>query len=259
MRFAQWDGRTLGPWADEVDGADAVINLAGEPVAPKRWTDARKQVLRASRLDPTRALVAAIERAGKRPSVLANASAVGYYGDRGDASLRETDPPGGDFLARLVVDWEAAARQAATRVALLRMGVVLGPGGGALPQLALPFRFFVGGPIGSGRQWFPWVHLNDVVGAFRFVLDHPEVEGPVNIAAPEPVRNRDFARALGQTLRRPSWLPVPAVALRIVLGELGNALLTGQLVLPEKLAAAGYPFQQPQLLPALRQVLGVHP
>jgi uncharacterized protein (TIGR01777 family) len=259
MRTVAWDGRSVGPWAREVDGADAVINLAGEPVAPNLWTNARKRVLRASRIDPTRALVAAIGRSAQRPAVLANASAVGYYGDRGETSLSEEDTPGDDFLARLVVDWEAAAREAATRVALLRMGVVLGPRGGALPRLALPFRFLVGGPIGSGRQWFPWVHVDDVVGAFRFALDHPEVEGPLNVTAPESVRNRDFARALGQALGRPSWLRVPGLALRVAFGELGGALLTGQRVVPQALTAAGYPFQQPSLLPALRQALGARP
>jgi uncharacterized protein (TIGR01777 family) len=236
-----------------------VINLAGESIAPKRWTVERKRVLRASRIDPTRALVAAISRSAQPPTVLANASAVGYYGDRGDAIANEADPPGGDFLARLVIDWEAAAQEAATRVALFRMGVVLGPRGGALSQLAMPFRFFVGGPIGSGRQWFPWVHIDDVVSAFRFALDHQEVEGPLNVTSPQPVRNREFARAVGQALHRPSWLPVPAFALRIALGELGTTLLGSQRVLPEKLARAGYIFQQPQLRPALRMGFGARP
>jgi uncharacterized protein (TIGR01777 family) len=257
VRYVQWDGSSIGPWADEVDGADAVINLAGEPVAPKRWSAARKGVLRASRIEPTRALVQAIARAGNRPAVLANASAVGYYGDRGDDILTEGDSAGADFLARLVVDWEAAARQAPIRVALLRLGIVLGPGGGALTQLALPFRFFVGGRIGNGRQWFPWVHIDDVIGVFRFVLTHAELQGPINVTAPEPVRNGDFARALAVVLHRPAWLPVPPLALRLVLGELGTSLLASMQAVPRAAIEAGYVFQQQELLPALRRSLGV--
>jgi uncharacterized protein len=258
-RYAQWDGRSLGSWVDEVDGADAVINLAGAPVAPKRWTPARKQVLRASRIEPTHVLAQAIERATNRPRVLANASAVGYYGDRGDDVLTEEEPPGEDFLARLVVDWEAAARKAPTRVASLRIGIVLGPGGGALRQLALPFRLFAGGQIGNGRQWLPWVHIDDVIGVFRFVLNNSEIKGPINLSAPEPVRNREFARALGAVLRRPAWLPVPPIALRLALGELGGAALASTRAVPRAAQEAGYIFQQPTLTPALRQALGGPP
>lgn len=251
MRYLTWDGRTLGPWASEIDGAGAVINLAGESIAGGRWTETRKQALRASRIEPTRTLVAAIARATHRPAVLANVSAVGYYGDRGDAVVTEKDPPGEDFLARLVVDWEAAAREALTRVTQLRLGIVIGPGSEAIQRMALPFRLFVGGPIGSGRQWLSWVHRDDVVGMFRFVLTHPELEGPINVTAPEPVRNRDFARCLGHVLHRPAWLPVPAAALRLAVGELAEALLGGQRVLPARASAAGYAFNYPTLLPAL--------
>lgn len=255
----RWDGRTLGPWADEIDGAHAVINLAGESIAEKRWTPGRKRVLLASRIEPTRALVAAIEHAARRPAVLVNMSAVGYYGHRGGELLTEEEPPGTDFLAALVVDWEEAARQAeglGVRVVLARTGVVLGKGGGALPRLALPFRLFVGGPIGSGREWFPWVHLDDVIGLLRFVLERPEASGPINLVAPEPVTMADFAEAVGRVLRRPSWLPVAWFALRLVLGEIADALMVSQRVVPARAQQLGFEFRQPALLGALQSAVG---
>ncbi len=242
---------SLGPWTAEVDGADAVVNLAGDSIAAQRWTPARKQVLRSSRIDLTRLLVTAITNAERRPAVLVNASAVGYYGDRGDAPLNEADPPGEGFLARLVVDWERAAREAPTRSVQLRFGVVVGPRSEAVARMALPFRFFVGGPIGSGRQWLPWVHRDDAVGFIQTALADTDVEGPINVTAPETVRNRDFARTLGRVLRRPSWMPVPALALRIAVGELADALLASQRVLPTRASALGYAFRYPTLMPAL--------
>ena len=251
VRFAAWDGRTLTAWMSEVNGADAVINLAGESVAARRWTELRKRVLVASRIDPTRALVKAITEAANPPSVLVNASAVGYYGDRGDTLLTESDAPGEDFLARLVVEWEATAKTAPVRSVQLRIGVVIGPESEAVTRMALPYRFFVGGPIGSGRQWLPWVHRDDVMGMIRFVLNHADVEGPVNVTAPEPVRNREFARTLGQVLHRPAWLPVPAIALRLMFGELAGALLGSARVLPNRAMELGYTFSQPSLAPAL--------
>jgi uncharacterized protein (TIGR01777 family) len=255
-RYVAWDGRTLAGWSAEVDGAGAVVNLAGEPIAPKRWTPARKAVLRASRIDATRALVQAIEQAVVPPTVLANVSGVGYYGDRGDATITELDPAGDDFLAQLVVEWEAAAQTHAARVALMRTGVVLGPGGGALEPLALPFRFFVGGPIGSGRQWIPWIHREDVVRAISFILSDSRLGGPINVTSPNPVRNGDLARTLGIVLRRPSWIPVPGFALKHLFGELAITLLGSQRAIPACLSNAGFRFQYPDLLPALRQALG---
>jgi uncharacterized protein len=255
LRIVQWDGRSLGPWTSEIDGANAVINLAGESVAAHRWMAARKRVLYASRIEPNRVLVTAITNAARRPVVFANASAVGYYGDRGDAPLTETDPPGEGFLAKLVVDWEAATRDAPIRTIQLRTGVVIGPASDVLTRMAPAFRWFVGGPIGSGRQWFPWVHRDDVIGIVRFALAHPDVAGPVNVLAPEPVRNGEFARALGRIMHRPASVPVPALALRLLFGELAGALLGSQRVVPTRALAAGYTFDYPSLMPALADSL----
>lgn len=257
-RTISWDGASQGPWIEEIDGADAVLNFTGESIAGKRWNGERKRELVRSRVEPTTALVTAIRAASSRPRVLVNASAVGYYGDRGDAPLTEEEPPGSDFLAHLVVGWEAAAKSAeaeGTRVVLFRMAPVMGPGGGALPRLALPFRLFVGGPVGSGRQWFPWVHLEDVVGVARRALQDDQLRGPINVAAGS-VEQRDFAAALGQALGRPSWLPVPRFLLRIAVGEVADALVFSQRVVPGALRRQGYEFGEPELLPALRRALG---
>lgn len=257
-RYVLWDGRTLGEWAGELDGAGAVVNFAGESIARWWWSAQRKQVLRASRIEPTAVLVAAMERATRRPAVLANASAVGYYGDRGDDPLTEEAPSGTDFLARLAADWEEAASRAAdlgVRVVRLRIGLVLGPGGGALPALTLPFRLFLGGPLGSGAQWVSWVHLDDVVGLFCLAIERADIAGPMNVTAPEPVPYRELAATIGRGLGRPSWLPVPGLALRVLLGELGGVLLTGQRALPAVAQRHGYPFRQAALEPALRQAL----
>jgi len=258
MRRVAWDGRFLGKWADEIDGADAVVNLAGESIANGRWNEARKRDIRTSRVDPTAALVAAIERANQRPPVLINASAVGYYGDRGDDILTETEPEGNDFLASLVVDWERAAMEAlrlGVRVCVIRQGLVFGPGGGALQPLAIPFRFFIGGHVGSGDQWVSWIHIDDVVGLFRFAIERADASGPINGTAPEPVTNAQLARTLGSVLSRPSWVPVPSFALRIVLGELAEQILVSQRAVPAAAQDLGYEFKHPSLTQALRGAL----
>jgi uncharacterized protein len=257
VRYVEWNGRGLDDWAREIDGADAVVNFSGAPIAPRRWTPARKHLLRASRIEPTAALVAAMRQAERRPPVFLNASAVGYYGDRGEDVVTEDDPPGHDFLARLVADWEAAAipaRDLGVRVVRPRIGVVLGTDG-ALPMMAMPVRFFVGGPIGSGRQWVPWVHVDDVVGMFRFAIEQPELEGPINVCAADPVRNRDLMGAIGRALHRPLWFPVPGPLLRVFFGEVCYALLTGQRVVPTVAQRLGYVFREPVLLPAVRKAL----
>ncbi len=247
---AVWDGASSGPWQSMLEGARAVINLAGESVAASRWTPQRKKALRESRLAATRAVVAGISAAKQRPAVLVNASAVGYYGDRGDEVLEESAPPGHDFLAQLCRDWEKEAGVAQTlgvRTVTLRIGVVLGKGGGALPRMLPPFRFGLGGPLGSGRQWMPWIALDDLCALVLHAVES-DLSGPVNAVAPQPARNADFARALGRALGRPAVLPAPAFALKLALGEMAPALLlSSQRALPAKALASGFRFAHPDL------------
>jgi uncharacterized protein (TIGR01777 family) len=243
-----------------VDGADVVVNLAGASIGDGRWTPQRKALLRDSRIIPTRALAAAIVAAQQPPKVLISASGVNYYG-AGDAPKTETSPAGDDFLAHLCMDWESEASRAAaagTRVVLMRTGVVLERSGGALPRMLTPFRFFAGGPLGSGRQWFSWIHRLDYIEMVRWVMDTPAVEGPLNATAPHPVTNREFARALGRAMRRPALLPAPAFALKAVLGSerASTLLLTGQRVMPAKAQAHGYHFRYPEIDIAMRGIFG---
>ena len=253
------DARSLGAiTAEGVSDLDALVNLAGESVAGRRWDDAYKAAIRESRVRTTRAIVEAIGAASPRPRVLVNASAVGFYGPRGDEEVTEATPAGDDFLAGVCRDWEQEAQRVTAhgvREVRLRVGVVLGEAGGSLEKMLLPFRMFVGGPVGSGRQWFPWVHLADVVGAALWALDHDALRGAVNVAAPGAVRYGDFAAALGARLRRPSWLPVPAFALRLAIGEMADVVVAGQRVVPAALLAAGYRFAHPELSAALAEVL----
>lgn len=247
-------------WYGALDGAGAVVHLAGENLAAGRWTPARKQRILRGRVETTRELVAALGRAGHRPPVLISASAVGYYGPTAaGAALTEAAPPGSDFLARVCREWEQEALKArnwGVRVVLLRQGLVLGARGGALGRLLLPFRLFAGGPLGSGRQPWSWVHLDDVVGLIGFAIRTPAVQGPVNATAPDPHTNAGFSRVLGRVLRRPSWLPAPGFALRLLLGEMAEAMiLQGQDVYPAAALQHGYHFQHPELEGALRDVL----
>jgi hypothetical protein len=258
VRVAEWDGRSQGEWEREVDGAGGVVNLAGESVAAKAWTPAQKEKLRASRVDATTVLVSAMERAASRPAVLVNASASGYYGSRGDEILTEESPPGSDFLAGLTVAWEEAATRAeplGVRVVRIRTGVVLGEGGGALAKMVPPFRMFAGGPLGNGRQWFPWIHLDDEVGLMLWALTNDAVSGAVNATAPNPVTMAEFARALGRALGRPSWAPVPAIVLRCLMGEMADIVLTSQRVLPTVAERLGYRFRYTEVEAALRSIL----
>lgn len=253
-----WDGQTAGPWVRYVDGADAVINLAGGSIGAMRWTNARKALILDSRVNATKAIVAAIRRARKKPTVLVNASAVGYYGNVESGDVTESHPRGNDFLADVCARWEheaIAAEALGVRVVIPRNGVVLERDGGALQRLLLPFTFFIGGPLGSGRQWFPWIHRNDVIDAVLFALEHRKISGPVNLTAPEPVTMKEFCNALGKALGRPSWAPVPALMLRIALGEMSQMILTGQRVIPNKLQEAGYIFKYPKLDRALAAIL----
>jgi len=255
LTVLQGDPTTAGPWQETLAACDACVHLAGEPVAAGRWTAARKRRIRESRVASTRLVADTIARKGA--AVLVSGSAVGYYGARGDEPLDESSPPGDDFLARVCVEWEAAAVPAATqsRVVLLRTGIVLARGGGALAQMLLPFRFFAGGPIGNGQFWQSWIHLADEVGLILWALGNAEVKGPLNATAPAPVRNRELAKAIGRTLHRPSAVPVPKAALKLALGELAAVVTTGQRVVPRKALDLGYRFRFPDLEPALGDVL----
>jgi len=239
------------PWT--VEGADAVVNLAGASVAGKRWSPAYKKEIEQSRVLTTRAVVDAIRAAQRKPRVLINASAVGYYGGRGDEVLDESAAPGADFLANVGRQWEAEAQRAPVRSVQLRAGIVLSARGGALEKMLPPFKAFVGGPVGSGRQWFPWIHLADEVAAILWCIDR-EVTGPVNLAAPGIVTMKEFAKALGRALHRPSWAPVPAAPLRILLGEFASALLEGQRAVPKKLLDSGFRFRFDNVDAALRDL-----
>lgn len=246
-----------GLWTSALDNAHAVINLAGASIAGGRWTTARKAAIRDSRMQATGALVKAIVASGQPPPIFISSSAVGYYGSRGDEPVTETTAPGSDFLAHVCRDWEAAASQLspAARVVLLRSGVVLARHGGALPQMALPFKLFAGGPAGSGRQFMSWIHLHDWVATVKWALASQHIAGPLNVTAPEPVTNEDFSRSLGRVLGRPAWLKAPSFALRLMLGEMADALiLGGQRVLPAVAQQHGFAFQYPTLESALRQI-----
>ena len=257
---AWWSGTAqLEGWTHLVDGADGVVNLAGESIAEGRWTDRRKRQLEDSRIATTRAIGQAMGSAQPGPRVLVNASAVGYYGSRGDEVLTESSPPGDDFLGRLALRWEDEARRAVasgTRLVLLRTGIVLARDGGALAKMITPFQWFAGGPIGSGRQYMSWIHLADWTALVLWLLDG-SLEGPVNATAPTPVPNAEFAQELGAALRRPSFVSTPAVALRLALGEMADALLLGgQRVVPARALEAGFQFRYPALGAALADLLG---
>jgi hypothetical protein len=243
-------------WTAVVATADAVVNLAGESIAGGRWTTARKTAIRESRVQATNALVRAIAAAPRPPAAFLSSSAVGYYGP-GAEPATETTGPGADYLASVCAEWEGLARQveAVSRVVLLRSGVALAAGGGALPQLALPFKLFAGGPAGSGRQYVSWIHVHDWVALVQWALATTTLSGPLNLTAPAPVTNAEFAEVLGRVLHRPSWLRAPGFALRLALGEMADALvLGGQRVLPAAAKAAGFVFRYPTLESALRDI-----
>lgn len=260
------DPTTPGPWMDAVANCDAVVHLAGEGVFNRRWSQEFKDLIYSSRIKSTDNIVAALGKApaaslpdGRGSSrVLINASAIGYYGPHGDEELTESSLAGNDFLAKVCLDWEKAA-QAATvhgvRVVLLRTGIVLDNTGGPLTKMLTPFKMFVGGPIAGGRQYMSWIHREDEVGLILLALDHPEMNGPLNATAPNPVTNREFSTALGKALGRPSFLPTPGFALKITLGQVAEIITTGQRVLPRKAQEAGYVFKFSELEAALRDLL----
>lgn len=257
--FVPWtpDG-TVGEWARQIDGANAVVNLAGESIGAGRWTDARRQAIRESRVLPTRSLVEAIRGANRPPGVFVSGSAQGYFGDRGDEILTEASAPGGDFLAGVCIDWEAEAREASrlARVVLLRTAVVLDRDEGALPRMVQPFRLLAGGPLGSGRQFVSWIHHEDWVGIAAQAIVDERFAGPVNVGSPNPVRNAEFARAIGKAIGRPSWIRTPAAALRAALGEMADGLLlSSQRMTPARALDLGYCFRHPDPYAALAGIL----
>jgi uncharacterized protein (TIGR01777 family) len=256
------DPMQAGPWMDAVADCDAVINLAGEGIFNRRWSDTFKALLRDSRVKSTEHVVQALAKNPRTPTgtakVLANASAIGYYGFHKDEELDEGSPPGDDFLAQACVEWERAARaaeSAGVRVVVVRIGVVLDKSGGALAKLLTPFKLFAGGPAGSGNQWMSWIHNDDLAGLFLLALDNSRAGGPLNATAPRPVTNRDFGKALGRALSRPSFMPTPAFALRLMLGEVADIITEGQKVLPRKALELGYAFRFPELDAALANIL----
>ena len=252
-------GLTWAEWLPELDGFDAVVHLAGAGIFDGRWNAKRKAVLRSSRLDSTERIVKALATAENKPRAFVCASAIGYYGSRGDEPLPEDSSPGDDFLAQLCRDWEAAAAEAGehgVRTTRVRTGIVLGNGGGALDKLLLPFKLFVGGPIGAGRQKMSWVHLDDLVGLILHAIDDERLSGPVNGTAPGVVDNKTFSAALGRALRRPSLLPVPPFALRLALGEVAEVLCGSQNCTSDKARGAGYQFQFPTIDGAFADLLG---
>ena len=254
----QWNPAT-GELGGAAVGADAVVNLAGASIAEKRWTPARKQLLRSSRVDTTRSLVNALAKMSARPRVLVSASATGYYGNRGDEVLTEGSTPGNDFLSEIAKEWEAEATKAEAlgiRVVLARFGVILSRHGGALPQMMRPFQFGVGGKLGSGKQWMSWIALEDVVAILLLALESGHIAGPLNIVSPQPVTNADFTKALVAALHRPAIFPAPAFALRLALGEMADALLlSSQRAVPAQLQKLSYEFQRADLRSALIAIL----
>lgn len=257
VRPVTGDPCARGAWQEVLASCDACVHLAGEPLTQGRWTAEKKRRIRESRVRSTELVAAVIRERG--PSVLVSGSAVGWYGTRGDEVLDEDSPPGEGFLAETCRAWEAAAAPAAerARVVWTRTGIVLSGEGGALPRLALPFRLFAGGPLGKGDFWMPWIHVADVVELLLLALGDARVAGPICAVAPEPVRNRELARAIGRVLRRPSGLPAPELAIRLALGETADAVLASQRVVPRKALALGFTFRFPSLDTALRDLLEV--
>jgi uncharacterized protein (TIGR01777 family) len=263
VRVERWDARTAEGWGALADGADAIVNLAGESIAgkgliPSRWTAERKSRIRDSRLNAGRAVVQAVELARDKPRVVVQASGVGYYGPRGDEELAEEASPGQDFLARTAIEWEASTapvESLGVRRAIIRSGAVLSIKGGAFPFMLLPFQLLVGGALGSGRQWLPWIHIADEVRAIRFLIENDAAGGPLNLVAPDLLTNAEFCQVLGQVMRRPAFIRVPAFALRLLLGEMSIVLLEGQKAIPRRLQDLGFTFRFPDAEAALRDLL----
>jgi len=263
IQVVGWDGKSAAGWGTLVDGTDAIVNLAGENLAgesliPSRWTASRKRKILESRIQPGHAIVEAVQQARTKPKLLIQSSAVGYYGPRGDEKITEDARPKDDFLSQVCVQWEdstKAVEAAGVRRAVIRTGVILDDQQGSLPRMILPFKFFVGGPFGSGKQWISYISIFDAVKGIRFLLEAEKATGVYNLTAPNPVTNREFESAIGKVTNRPSWFPVPAFLMKLLFGELSTVLLDGQRVLPERLSQAGFQFDHPTAVSALQAVL----
>jgi uncharacterized protein (TIGR01777 family) len=258
VKYIHWNPQMTGEWSDELNDCDIVINLIGKSVFEERWNEKVKQEILNSRIIPTKLMVEAIGRAKHKPSLLISASAVGFYGDRNDEIMTEESSGGNDFLADVVKQWEGAAYEAknyGVRVATPRIGLVLEKSGGMIGKMLLPFRLFVGGPIGRGKQFLPWVHMEDVVRGILYPIENNNFRGVYNLASPNPVSMNEFSKIFGNILHRPSWIPVPDVALQILYGEGAKVILSGQKAIPEKLLVAGYQFSYPELKTALNDIL----
>lgn len=256
IEAVQWDGKTANSWSNKIAGADAVINLAGEPIGIKRWNDSAKQLILNSRIESTKAIVKSLSACDNRPRIFLNASAAGYYGDIPRDDADESQKRGDGFLAETCERWENQAKlgeSSGTRVAMLRFGIVLGKDGGALSKMMLPFKIFAGSPPGSGKQWVSWIHREDAIRAIMAIINDDNIRGPINITSPEPVTMRDFCSTLAKTLGRHSWGAVPDFVLKTMLGEMSDMLLTGQRAIPRKLQDHGFKFKYPEL----KQALGV--
>jgi len=255
----EWSPDRYSIAMSRIEGFDALVHLAGEGIAEGRWTSEKKRLIKESRVKGTKLIAEALTTIDQPPKIFLCASAIGYYGDRGDELLNEESPPGSDFLADVCVQWENAtsqAREKGIRTANLRFGIILDAGGGALAKMLPPFRMGVGGRIGSGKQWMSWIALADVVGAIRHALENESLSGPINYVAPNPVKNAEFTKTLGRVLSRPTLFPIPAFGIRMVFGEMADALLlSSQRVEPSKLKSSGFKFQYSQLQPALRDIL----
>ncbi|MEM9274863.1 MAG: TIGR01777 family oxidoreductase [Cyanobacteria bacterium P01_F01_bin.143] len=257
VEFVPYTPKESGTWQESISGCDAVINLAGEPIS-ERWTAQLKQEIRESRQLGTRKIVEAIAKAAVKPKVLISGSAIGYYGTSETAVFEETSPSGNDFLAQVCQDWEAEAlkvEELGVRLAIIRVGIVLANGGGALAKMLGPFQFFAGGPIGTGKQWFSWIHRDDLINLIVESLTNEQMSGVYNATSPNPTKMSQFCQNLGEAMNRPSWLPVPEFALELLLGEGAILVLEGQQVLPKKTQALGFKFQYPELKSALREII----
>lgn len=264
VQVVAWDTRTANGWGHLADGADAIINLAGESISgesflPERWTDEKKKRILDSRVNAGRAVTEAIEKARVKPKVLVQASAVGYYGETGDKPLTEQSPAGQNFLADVCKQWEASTASVeamGVRRVILRIGLPLSNAGGVFTRLTFPFKLFAGGPLGSGKQYLPWIHMDDMVAIVRFVLDTPAASGAFNVSAPAPVTNAEMAKAIGRAMKRPSFVPAPEFAFKLGFGEVAALVLEGNKMIPQRLMDMGFKWQHPHVGEAVNDLLG---